>query len=57
MWGALAFTPMKTVVEKKPGVPYHWNACKPCAQSPSDTAVLQSLDDAIHRVEVPTASY
>ena len=57
MCGALAFMQMKTVVEKKPRVPYRWNVCKPCAQSPSDTAVPRSLDDAIHRVEVPTASY
>ena len=48
---------MKTVVEKKPRVPHRWNFCTPCAQSPSDTAVPRSLDDAIHRVEVPTASY
>ena len=48
---------MKTLLEMKPLVPYHWKACTPCEQNPSDTAVPRSTDGAIHRVEVPTASY
>ena len=48
---------VKTQVKIKPRVPYHWKACKPCEQNPSDTAVPQSTDSAIQRVGVPTASY
>ena len=48
---------MKTMVEMKPRVPYRWKACTPCEQNPSDTAVPRNSDHAIHRVEVPTASY
>ena len=47
----------KTQVEMKPRAPYHWKACTPCEQNPSDTAVPRSADDAIQRVGVPTVSY
>ena len=47
---------MKTIVEIKPRVPYRWKVYTPCEQNPSDTAFPRSTD-AIHRVEVPTASY
>ena len=52
-----SYTAMKTLVEKKPRVPHRWKACTPCEQNPSDTAFPRSTDDAIHGVEVPTASY
>ena len=48
---------MKTMVEMKPRVPCRLKACTPCEQNPSDIAVPRNSDHAIHRVEVPTASY